>query len=342
MKTRPIYLVLFLFILAGTAPSAAQQRWETTGETNERLRQLAASAKARGGDYLVGSGDLLRIDVFDVPDLSREVRVSESGSISLPLIPVKIRAAGLTPFQLEEKLRELLQVNGLVSNPQVTVFVKEHQSQPITIIGAVRNPRVYQAVRQTSLLEVLSVAGGLADDAGGVVIITRAPRPETASAEPGAAADPSTEPSSVMINLKNLLASGDSQYNIPVYGGDIVSVPRAGIVYAVGAVERFGGFALTTENEELSALQVLALAGGLTRTARSGNAVIIRRKSDAGERQEIAVNLSKIMDGKAQDVRLYPNDILFVPDSAAKRALRRAADAALSVTGGLVILRGGQ
>jgi polysaccharide export outer membrane protein len=340
MKSRAISLILSLFLTVGTGVSYAQQNWETAAETNARLRQLAASAHARSGDYQIGSGDLLRIDVFDVPELSREVRVSDSGSISLPLIPIKVRAAGLTPFQLEEKLCELLQVNGLVSKPQVTVFVKEHQSQPITVIGAVRNPRVYQAVRQTTLLEILSLAGGLADDAGSVVIITRAPAPATgeADAPPAGAA---AEPPSVTINLKDLLSSGDSQFNVPVYGGDVVSVPRAGIVYAVGAVERPGGFALTSDNEELSVLQALALAGGLTRTARAGNAVIIRKKNEAGDRQEIAVNLKKIMDGKEQDVRLRPNDILFVPDSAAKRALRRAADAALSITGGVVILRGG-
>ena len=125
------------------------------------------------GDYLIGSGDLLGIEVFDVPELSRDVRVNETGYISLPLMPTKIRAAGLNPIQLQDKFAELLQTNGLVSTPQVTVSVKEQHGQPITVIGAVKNPMVIQALRKTTLLQALSQAGGVADDAGTTVIVTR-------------------------------------------------------------------------------------------------------------------------------------------------------------------------
>ena len=127
-------------------------------ETNDRIAQLALASDVKQGDYVIGSGDLLGIEVFDVPELSRDVRVNETGYISLPLMPSKVRAGGLTPFQLQDKLAELLQTNGLVSTPQVSVSVKEQHSQPITVIGAVKTPMVIQALRKTTLLQAL-VAG---------------------------------------------------------------------------------------------------------------------------------------------------------------------------------------
>ena len=339
MRTKALVLGLVLF---GVQAGYAQQNLETPQETNSKIRQLAATFQSRQGEDFIGSGDLLRVDVFDVPDLSREVRVGESGYISLPLIPVRIRAAGLTIFQLQEKLAELLQVNGLVSHPQVTVFVKEHLSQPITVIGAVRSPKVYQAIRQTTLLEVLSEAGGLADDAGSVVIVTR-PASPNAPAAPGSEGNgnsPPAGPQAVTVNLKDLLESGDASFNIPLFGGDTVTVPRAGIVYIVGAVERPGGFVLQSDHEEMTALKAIGLAQGMKGTAKPGDAVILRKVPDTGKRQEIEVNLSKIMARKAEDVRLQPNDILFIPDSAGKKAWRRVGDLALSVTSGLILLRG--
>lgn len=339
-RQRVCFILFVLLLLSTLTPAFAQKRFETAQDVNERIRMLSAAFQGRSMDYVVGSGDLLRIDVFDVPDLSREVRVGESGYISLPLIPVKVRVAGLTAFQVEEKLAELLQVNGLVKNPQVVVFVREQRSQPITVIGAVRTPRVIQAIRQMSLLEVLSEAGGIAEDAGSTVIVTRQPAAE--SVKDGA--PPTEKPASqtFAIQLKDLLETGDAQFNIPVYGGDTVSVPRGGIIYVAGAVERPGGFVLTSDSEEMTTLKAIALAQGLKGTARPGDAVIIRRDAATGKNQEIDVNLSKIMGRKAQDVPLLANDILFVPDSTGKKVLKRVGDVALSITSGLAIVRAGR
>ena len=334
-------------ILWGAPAGFSQGKLETPQETNARIRQLAA-VQPRQADYVIGSGDLLRIDVFDVPELSRDVRVGESGYVSLPLIPVKVRAGGLTAFQLEEKLTELLQVNGLVSHPQVTVFLREQHSRPITVIGAVKRPMVYQAIRQTTLLEVLSEAGGIGDDAGSTVIVTRpgnaTPAADTASPDsPGPGGSSATAPpQTIVISLTDLLESGDSKFNIPLLGGDVVSVPRAGIVYVVGAVDRPGGFVLASDRDQMTALKAIALAGGLKGTAKPNEAVIIRKESDTGKKKEIEVNLGKVMGRKAEDVRLLANDILFVPDSTGKRALRRAGEVALGITSGLVILRAGR
>lgn len=328
-------------------PSAGfpQQKLETPQETNERIRQLAAATQTRQGEYLIGSGDLVHIEVFDVPELSRDLRVSESGHISLPLIPVKVRAGGLTAFQLEEKLAELLQVNGLVSHPQVSVFVKEPRSQPITVIGAVRNPQVYQAIRQMTLLEVLSLAGGITDDAGSTVIITRggsatASSDTTGSGDGGGLGE--ARPLSITISLNDLLESGDPKFNIPLLGGDVVSVPRAGIIYVIGAVQKPGGFVLQNDREQLTALKALALAGGSRGSAKLHQAVILRKNADTGQRQEVAVDLSLIMARKTEDIRLLPSDILFVPDSAGKRALQRTGEAVIAVASGVALFRLGR
>ena len=152
------------------------QKMETARQTNERIAELALAETSKQGDYIIGGGDLLGIEVFDVPELSREVRVNESGFVSIPLVPVKVQAAGLTAFQLQDKLAELLQSNGLVTHPQITVTVKEQHSEPITVIGAVRTPLTLQAVHQMTLLQVLSQAGGITDDAGSKVLITRVRR----------------------------------------------------------------------------------------------------------------------------------------------------------------------
>jgi len=331
-------LVYALVLALGAPPLWSQQKVETAQDANERIRSLAAAFQRQARDYVVGSGDLLRVEVFDVPDLSRETRVSESGFISLPLLPVRVRASGLTAFQLEEKLAELLQANGLVVNPQVTVFVKEQRSHPVTIIGAVQRPMVLQAIRPLTLLEVLSEAGGIADDAGSVAIVTRRGSPPgSGEAQPAEEAGPQT----FVVNLKDLLESGDPKFNIPVFGGDVVSVPRAGIVYVVGAVERPGGFVMQNDANEMTTLRAIALAQGIKSTAKPADAVIIRKDANTGQKQEIDVNLKKIMARKAEDVRLYANDILFIPDSTGKKALRRLGELALTVTGGLIILRAG-
>src|SRR5579872_7321456 len=208
------------------------QKVETAREANDRIAQLALAGLTQQGDYVIGSGDLLGIEVFDVPELSRDVRVNESGFVALPLIPVKVQAGGLTPFQFQDKLVELLQVNGLVTHPQVTVTVKEQHSEPITVIGAVRTPLTLQAVHQMTLLQVLSQAGGITDDAGSKVLITRVRRlPDPATPDPAnlsnnpannpAASDPvansqavsqgagSESKDSISIDLNDLLDSGD-------------------------------------------------------------------------------------------------------------------------------------
>ena len=169
-------VVCALFVLLPWASSSRAQQavLETPQQTNDRIRELSAAA-ARSGphDYVIGAGDVLSIEVFDVKELSRDVRVSQTGTIGIPLVPVRLHVAGLTEIQAEQKIAEVLEANGLVTHPDVSVAVKERKSKPITVVGAVQHPLVFQADRQVTLLEVLAEAGGLANDAGDQVIITR-------------------------------------------------------------------------------------------------------------------------------------------------------------------------
>ncbi len=321
--------------------SATEKQDETAQQTNAKIQQLAILARARGTDTTVGSGDLLHIDVFDVPELSCDVRVTDSGDISFPLIPAPIPVAGLTPFALQSKMQQLLIENGLVSHPQVSVFIKEQYSQPVNVIGAVGHPIVYQVMGPTNLLQVLAAAGGISDDAGSVVIVTRPVRDDTPREKPASASTgPYTNDQKITIRIQDLLESGDSIYNIPIYGGDTVTVPHAGIVYVLGSgVAQPGGYVLQGHGQQVTVLRALALAHGLTSFAKANSAVILRNNPLTGHRDEIPARLKQIEKHKSEDIPLKSNDILYVPDSAGKKALARGAQAALGVGTGVAIYR---
>src|ERR1700730_18086667 len=162
-----------LGVMTVGAGTHSQTVLETPQETNDRIKALSASARYLPHDYIIGSGDTIGIEVYDVKELSREVRVSQTGTIGLPLIPVRLQVKGLTETQAEQKIAEVLQANGLVSHPEVSVSVKVRKSKPITVVGAVPHPMVYQAKRPVTLLEVLAEAGGVSVDAGDTAIVTR-------------------------------------------------------------------------------------------------------------------------------------------------------------------------
>ena len=333
--------IALLLFLGSLQAASGQQKDETPQQTNEKIQQLATLARAHPVDTPIGSGDLLHIDVFDVPELSRDVRVSDTGDISYPLIPGKVRVAGLSPFQLESKVEQLLVENGLVSHPQVSVFVKEQTSQPVTVVGAVRTQMVYQVIRPTTLLEVLSAAGGISDDAGSIVIVTRPDRQGTARPEPASATDsPTQDEQKITIRLQDLLESGDSVYNIEVYGGDTVSVPRAGIVYVLGfGVAQPGGYVLQGHGEQVTVLKALALAHGLSSFAKADSAVIMRTNAATGQKVEIPVHIKQIENHKADDVAMISNDVLYIPDSAGMKALAHGAQAVLGIGSGIAVYR---
>jgi polysaccharide biosynthesis/export protein len=329
-------------LLVGSLQAAyGQEKYETPQQTNDKIQQLATLARAHPVDTPIGSGDLLHIDVFDVPELSRDVRVSDTGDISYPLIPGKIPVAGTSSFQVESKLEKLLIENGLVSHPHVSVFVKEQNSAPVTVVGAVNHTMVFQVVHPTSLLEVLSAAGGISDTAGDVVIVTRQVQSNGARVEPTSARTNSAEnDQKITIRLQDLLESGDSVYNIPIYGGDTVTVPPAGIVYVLGfGIAQVGGYVLQSHGEQITVLKAVALAHGLTTFAKPDSAVIMRNNPTTGQRDTIPVQIKKIENHQIDDVPLQSNDILYVPDNKGLKVLARGTEAALSIGSGIAIYR---
>lgn len=216
---RYTFLCFIAVSVSCTIPGLRAQDNVTVGQTpqqvNDRIRSLTVGTKnsPAAHDYLIGNGDMLDISVFDVPELSKEVRVSQNGTISIPLVPIRLRVTGLSETQAEEKIAEVLEANGLVTHPEVGVVVKEHRSQPITIVGAVQHPMVYQADRDVTLLEVLAEAGGIATDAGDTIIVTRrqashfaeiaGPQPVAGSAAPGSGEPPDLTPESAPVAVKN-------------------------------------------------------------------------------------------------------------------------------------------
>jgi polysaccharide export outer membrane protein len=366
-----------LGILVLSPPLRAQAVLETPQQTNDRIRALSSRARLSPHDYVIGNGDLIDVEVFDVKELSREMRVSQTGSIGIPLVPVRLHVGGLTEVQTEQKITEVLEANGLVSHPQVSVSVKERKSKPVTVVGAVMHPMVYQADRPVTILEVLAEAGGIANDAGDTVIVTRPSQdPPADSQEPPAigpedSAPPTTQKEStqtgaaptesastmdaasniysapneppplgntITINLNELMESGNATNNIILRAGDIVTVPHAGIAYILGAVNRPGGFVMANDRSQMSSLKLLALSGGLTRTAKRDRAVIIRKDSQ-GQQHEIAVDLKKVLERTSEDVPLQPSDILYVPDSASKQAMYRALEFGLALGAGVALYR---
>ncbi len=348
-KALPV-LLLSILMMCGWQAAYGQQKTETPQQTNAKIQELATLARTQPHDVAVGTGDMLHVEVFDVPELSRDVRVSETGEISFPLIPGRIRATGLTPYQLEQKIGQLLIENGLVSHPQVSVFVKEQNSQPVSIVGAVFRPGVIQIIRPTTLLELLATSGGIQDDAGSYVIVTRQnasaqlqSEAAAANAEPPPPTPPDelTQPAQIVtIRLQDLLESGNPVYNIQIFGGDVVSIPRAGIVYVTGAgVSQPGGYVLQSHGEQITVMKAVALAHGLTGFSKSDDAVIMRSNPVTGTHDIIPVHIKQIEQHKLDDMTMKSNDILYVPDSIGKKVLARGAEAAISVGTSVAVFR---
>lgn len=272
-------------------------------------------------DYVIGAQDLLSITILESPELSREARVGPDGTVGLPLLD-RVLLRGLTLTEAEDLLEEKYRDAGILNSPHITVTVLDLQSKPVTVLGAVRSPGVFQVSGQSRLLRILSQAGGTTAEAGGIIRIIRA------DAQGG---------EQVLDVPMSEVLGGAVEANVPIYGGDTVNVVPAGAVYVVGAVNAPGRHVLAGEGEKAGILQVVAMAHDLTRTAKSDKAVLIR-KDEKGELKQIPVNIGKILRQQAPDVVVYANDVLYVPDSTSKRAFTRGLAAALQVATGLALI----
>jgi polysaccharide biosynthesis/export protein len=343
MSRNRINRVAFILTVALASSQAAPQfakrpepSTKPAGESPAVPVVPAAPAQTPPADYVLGADDQVTLWTPEADELNgKAVRIDKNGSLTIPLIG-SIKASGMTPSQLSTELSKRLE--RYYQNPEVVVSVSEYHSQPVSIIGAVNTPGVHQLQGQKTLVEMLSLAGGLRQDAGPTVIVTRraewGPIPIA-----NAKIDPSKGFSTAEIDLKSVTSAERPVDNIAVKPNDIISVPRAHMVYVMGEVERTGGF-VVNERKGVSVLQALSLAGGLKSTAAPKNARILRPTEQNAAREEVPVNLPEMLAGKGSDMDLRPDDILFIPNSRAKKAAIRAAEAAIQTLTGVVIWRG--
>ncbi|MBC7364461.1 MAG: polysaccharide biosynthesis/export family protein [Candidatus Aminicenantes bacterium] len=247
---------------------------------------------------MIGPRDLLEIKVFELPEFDQTVRVSENGTITLPLLG-NVEVWGLTKEKLEKKLASLL--DKYVKNAQVSVFIKEYQSSRVAIIGAVEKPGMYELVGRQTLLQMISQAGGFKENAANEIYVLR-------ESEDGNTA-------SISIDLEDLLLNGNQKLNIPLQPNDVINVPvdKEIIIYVFGEVRNPGALKVK-RSQKITLLKAIAQAGGLTENA-SKRGITIKRKDLNGKEINMTVNLNDIIKGKTKDIPLKEGDVVIVKES---------------------------
>jgi polysaccharide export outer membrane protein len=299
-----------LVVLTLAASASAQDRGTATFGGGSGFGSGAAGP--------IGAGDLVEMSVFDTPELSGKLRVSNTGDVILPLVGT-VHLQGLTAADAQSLIRQKFIAGGFLKDPQVTVFITEYATQGVSIVGEVHKPGNYPAFGAHRLLDYLSLAEGLTPLAGTAIVITHSGHPEqpqTVKMAAGVAPQPENNPE--------------------ILPGDTIFVEKTGLVYVVGDVVRPGGFPMD-HDEQLSILQAVALAQGVNYTAAKGSVRLIR--TTATGRQEIPINLKKIFASKAADIAMQDNDILFVPSSTARGALKAVSMTAVPAAASATIYR---
>jgi len=329
------FLFVLVLVLAGGPAQAQQNSGEQPKPAAQPASQAAAATAAARPDpqknsasdaatgasdtsestpQRLGGGDLIEVNVYNVPELSTKARVSNSGDVYLPLIDY-VHVADLTTDEAQSLIQKRLEDGGFVRNPHVTIFVDESASQGITLLGEVMKPGIYPSLGDRKLYDVISMAGGFTQSAARKVSIVRRNQ-----AQP------------IHLTLPRNLAD-DLSSNVDIEPGDTIMVPRAPIIYVVGDVGRPSG--LLVDNGSLTVLQAIALAGGTNKTAKMGGVRIIR-KGPTGM-TETQVPLKKMLEAKAPDVPLQGDDILFVPVSGGRVLAARTLEAAMSAATAVTI-----
>lgn len=277
----------------------------------------------------IGPNDLLAVSVYDAPELTRTVRVTNEGFIRLPMLKKPLRALGLVPNEMELQIASALRDEGILVDPIVAVTVAEYHSRPISVVGSVRKPVTFQAAGPLTLLEAIGRAEGLTDDAGPEILVSR---PDVNN--------PATKQLVARIDIRELIDKARPELNLALTGGEEIRVPEARKVYVAGNVKKPGPIPVR-EGSPVTVMKALAISEGLTPYYRK-TIYILRPNGDA-PRQEIPVELSKLLDRKTQDVPLMPDDILYIPDNNAKRVavniLDKATVFSLSTVSGVLIWR---
>ena len=290
-------------------------------QAQTRVAPMPEAANMNLPAQRIGANDLVAISVYDAPELTRTVRIGADGTMRLPMLKQKIKAEGLMPGELETAIAGALKSEQIIVDPFVTVTVAEYASRPISVAGAVKQPLTFQAVGPVTLLEAITRAGGLSPDAGAEILVSRS--------QPGVDGAPTALVRRILV--KGLIDAADPALNIPLMGGEEIRVPEAGKVYVIGNVKKPGAFSIA-DGTESSVLKMLALSEGLMPYA-AHEAYIYRREAN-GTRNEIPIQLSKIMERKAADAPLEANDILYVPDNKGRRLTLGALEKILVFGGG--------
>jgi polysaccharide export outer membrane protein len=264
-----------------------------------RLLPPATSApSAQQESLLIGPGDVLHVQVLDAPEMEQHVRVTDNGMI--PLVGAgDVKVGGMTVAAAETAIHEQLISTHYMNHPQVLVTVEQYATETVSVVGEVARPGAYPITTPRTVLDVLSFAGGITNVAERNIMIQRHGSKDEAV------------PYFVSNDPKQAMAS-----QVMVNPGDTVIVPKAGIVYILGDVNRPGGFAMSNNQDHMTLLQALSLAGGLQHSAKQGHARLIRETE--GHAHEEQLNLGEIQKGKRPNPTLYPGDILYVPFSWAK------------------------
>lgn len=264
----------------------------------------------------IGPDDLIGLSVYDSPELTRNIRVSNDGTIRLPLLRQRLQVAGLWPSEVETLVSTALREEGVMVEPVVTVTVAEYRSRPIKVVGAVKHPTTFQAFGETTLLDAISRAEGLSDDAGPEILVSRTQLSE----------DGKSRTLVQRIPVQALIDAADPESNLQLQGGEEIRVPDAGRIYVVGNVKKPGAFPIK-DAAETSVMRLLALSEGLL--AYSSKMAYIYRKEASGGKNEIAIELEKIIQRKAPDVSLVANDVLYIPDRAGRKSVMNTLEKSL-------------
>ena len=248
-------------------------------------------------DYLLGPGDLLQITVFEAAELETKARVSSRGSVSLPLLGL-VQVEDLTAREAEVKIEEKYREK-YIKDPHVSVFVEEHFSQRISLVGEVKNPGTYDYPSKLRLLDVLALAGGLSTNAGRVAQVRRM-------------GDATEKWGMMIIDLDKLIGDGFVEFNIEINGGDVIFVPKAGVYFVDGAVRKPGSYPIT---QEINIMEALVSAGGFLPYANESQATLVRFMED-GKREVKELDLQKIED---QEITLNDRDVLIAKSNVLKK-----------------------
>lgn len=334
--------LLTIFLCSGLILGIAQRGVGQESAEKAEIPAQRKTAEAFNSEYLISPDDLLEIDILDVKELSRAYRVSPAGSISLPLLGKPLPAAGLTLAQLSDRLGNELKSAGLVTYPQVTVSVQQSRLHSVSITGAVKHPQIYAVLGKTTLLDVLSQAEGLTDEASNIAIVRRGVIATHALGLDSldTTANDREAKLAFTVEIKRIMESPDPDSNVDIFPGDRITVPRAGIIYVVGAVNKPGGFTMKPSKQGMTVLQAIALAENVKPTAISRKAMVLRADAKATDgRTKIPIDLRKVLSGQEHDMPLQADDILFVPDSPSKKAIRKGLETVLQAAAGAAVYR---